>query len=289
MRTEKRAELPSEELPFADLTADTAFKKTFANEKEKEPLIVLLNAFLEKVLAHPIVDVNIKNPYVLGQTLENRDSVFDILCEDSAGNQFLVEVQVGRQAYFIKRVLFYVCMAIANSAKKGEWDFDYQPVYSLSFMSFDLHDFRNDDMVQYLGISNIVHPEIRYDFINMVFVRLTRFIKTLEECESLQDKLLFSLCHAHKLKDKPEQLREEVFEKIFDVAKLCKFTPEERAKYEADMMNRRDLYASNMTHRKEGKEEGLAEGITIGETRALDLMAQGHTYDQIKELLQRKS
>jgi hypothetical protein len=109
---------------YADLKLDMPFKKTFANENEKEPLIVMLNVFLARKLASPIVDVDIMNPYIKGQTSENRDSIFDILCEDANGNKFLVEVQVGRQAYFIKRVLFYACMAVANS---GSFAFQRRP------------------------------------------------------------------------------------------------------------------------------------------------------------------
>jgi predicted transposase/invertase (TIGR01784 family) len=248
---------------YADLKLDMPFKKTFANEREKEPLIVLLNVFLARKLVHPIADVHIKNPYIPGQTYENRDSVFDILCEDSAGSKFLVEVQVGRQAFFVKRVLFYACMAITSSGVKGDWDFNYPPVYSLCFMDFDL-DFRNDDVIQYISLSNEDHPEIRYDYINMVFVRLPRFGKSLEECDSLQDKLLFSLRHAHELRVKPEQFGEAVFEKIFDIARISNFSVEERANYEAGMMNKRDQYAALMCARSEGREEGEARGLERG-------------------------
>jgi predicted transposase/invertase (TIGR01784 family) len=258
---------------YADLKLDMPFKKTFANEREKEPLIVLLNAFLARKLEHPIADVRIKNPYVPGQTSENRDSVFDILCEDSTGSKFLVEVQVGRQAFFVKRVLFYACMAIANSGVKGDWDFNYPPVYALSFMDFDL-DFRNDDVIQYLSLSNEDHPEIRYDYINIVFVRLPRFGKSLEECDSLQDKLLFSLRHAHELKVKPEQFGEAVFDKIFDIARISNFSVEERANYEADMMNKRDQYAALMCARSEGEAMGTEKGVAIGETRGLERAAR---------------
>ncbi|MDR0517542.1 MAG: Rpn family recombination-promoting nuclease/putative transposase, partial [Fibromonadaceae bacterium] len=228
---------------FADLKLDMPFKKTFANENEKEPLIVMLNVFLARKLKHPIVDVHIKNPYAPGQTFESRDAVFDILCHDAKGNKFLVEVQVGRKAFFIKRVLFYACMAIANNAEKGDWDFNYPPVYTLSFMDFDL-DFKNDDVIQYISLSNEDHPEIRYDYINMVFVRLPLFSKRLEECQTLQDKLIFSLRHAHELKVKPKEFGEGVFDKIFDIAQIARFSKEERAKYEANMMNQRDQYAA---------------------------------------------
>jgi predicted transposase/invertase (TIGR01784 family) len=248
---------------FADLKLDMPFKKTFANESEKEPLIVMLNVFLARKLASPIVNVDIKNPYIKGQTLENRDSIFDILCEDAKGNKFLVEVQVGKQAYFIKRVLFYACMAITNSGKKGNWDFNYPKIYSLSFLNFEL-GFGNDDLVQYISLSNEDHPEIRYDYISMVFVRLSKFNKSLEECHTLQDKLIFSLRHAHELKEKPEQFGEEVFDKIFDIAKIAKFSIEERTEYEADMMNKLDQYAIVKCARDEGREEGMEKGVAIG-------------------------
>ncbi|MCL2207875.1 MAG: PD-(D/E)XK nuclease family transposase [Fibromonadales bacterium] len=116
----------------------------------------------------------------------------------------------------------------------------------------------------------------------MAFVRLTRFAKSLDECHTLQDKLLFSLCHAHELNCKPEQFGEEVFEKIFAIARISNFTASERAKYEAEMRNERDQYAIRMTAIKEGKAEGIAmgkaegraEGIAIGEARLLQAARQ---------------
>ena len=281
-----------EERYFANLTANTSFQKTFANEKEKEPLITMLNVFLAKKLAHPIVDVHIKNPYVAGQTNENRDSVFDILCKDSEGRQFMVEMQVGRQAYFLKRIIFYVCMAIANDAPKGDWDFNFTPIYSISFLNFEL-DFGNDDVIQYVSLSNELHPEIRYNYISMVLVRLTRFEKSIDECETMEDKLIFSLCHAHELKGKPPQFGEDVFEKIFSIARISNFTSDELGKYEVDMLHQRDMYAIRMTAINDGKAEGIAigeaKGIAIGEAKGrnevLDLMAKGYSLEQIKEML----
>jgi predicted transposase/invertase (TIGR01784 family) len=145
-------------------------------------------------------------------------------------------------------------MAVTDNGKKGDWDFNYPPVYTLSFMDFDL-DFKNDDVIQYLSFSNEDHPEIRYGYINMVFVRLPLFNKALEECCTLQDKLIFSLRHAHELKVKPEQFGEGVFDKIFDIAQIARFSREEREKYEANMMNQRDQYAAL----KCAKEEGVVE------------------------------
>ncbi len=246
---------------YAELTLDLPFKKAFATEEDKDLLIALLNAFLEKKLKQPIADVVIKNPYVKGQAAHNRDSIFDIKCQDTQGNRFIVEVQIGRQVHFIKRTLFYVCMAVANNGVKGgSWDFDYPPVYTLSFLDFDL-DFGkdNDDVVQYLSLSNEEHPEIRYNFINLVFVRLTKFNKSLDECETFRDRLIFALRHAHEFKERPEQLSGKLFERLFSIAKFTNFTAEEQSEYWSTMMNKYDQQAALISAKKEGREEGWEE------------------------------
>jgi len=239
---------------YADLTDDFAFKKVFATEEDKDLLICLLNTFLKRKLAHPITDVAIQNPYIQGQTKGNRDANLDIRCQDSEGKKFIVEMQIGRQKHFIKRALYYSSLAIANSGKKGkEWDFNYPNVYSLNFLDFPL-DFGedNDDIVQYISHSNEEHPEIRYDYENLVFVRLTEFKKSLSECKSLQDKLIFTLCHAHKLKTRPKQFRERFFGRLFELAKIANFTIDERSRYEENAMKQVDINASIITAREDG-------------------------------------
>jgi predicted transposase/invertase (TIGR01784 family) len=182
-------------------------------------------------------------------------------------------------------------MAVTNNAEKGDWDFNYPPVYTLSFMDFDL-DFKNDDVIQYISLSNEDHPEIRYDYVNMVFVRLPLFNKRLEECCTLQDKLIFSLRHAHELEFKPEQFGEGVFDKIFDIAKIARFSREERTKYEASMINKRDQYAIAKCARDEGREEGEARGMEKGREEGMEkvfsLLESGVSLAEAKRKLGRQ-
>ena len=106
-------------------------------------------------------------------------------------------------------------------------------------------------------------------YISMVFVRLTLFKKSVEECGTLQDKLIFSLCHAHELDGKPPEFGEEVFDKIFSVARISNFTVTERAKYEVDMLHQRDMYAIRTTAINDGKAEGIAIGEAKGEAKGI--------------------
>ena len=277
---------------FANLTIDMPFKKTFGSETEKEPLIAMLNAFLEKKLAYPIIDVDIKNPYIIGQTKYSRDAELDIRCRDSQGNQFIVEMQIGKQKHFVKRANFYSSMAIADVAPKGEkdWDYSYPNVYSLNFLNFDFDFWKSSDsIVRYVSFSDEELPELRFDFVNLVFVRLSKFEKSLDECESLQDKLLFSLRHAHEFDEQPEKLSGELFDKIFLAAKVSRFTSDEYSAYRAGLMRRWDDYAT-LSYAKEeamieGVEKGRAEGRAEGILQtARQMKAKGFNVAVIAEI-----
>jgi predicted transposase/invertase (TIGR01784 family) len=278
---------------FAQLTLDFPFKKTFASEgacrgvacNAPTCLIALLNAFLEKKLAHPITQVVIQNPYIQGQTKASRDAILDIRCQDSMGNRFIVEMQIGRQEHFIKRVIYYLSMAIADSAHKGEdWDFNFPNLYSLNFLNYDLCFGKgNDSVVQYLCLCNEEHPEIRYDYLNLVFVRLARFNKSIKECNSFQDKLLFTLCNAHKLKEKPKELEGELFDRIFEIARITNFSAEELSEYEASRMNMLDYNASMKFARKEGVAIGEARGEARGREEIFSLWEKGMSLAEVKE------
>jgi predicted transposase/invertase (TIGR01784 family) len=92
-----------------------------------------------------------------------------------------------------------------------------------------------------------------------VFVRLTKFNKSVDECESFQDKLLFTLCNAHKLEEKPKQLEGKQFDDLFELARISNFDTEELAQYEANRMNMLDYNASIKFAKKEGVAKGLLQ------------------------------
>ena len=272
---------------YAQLTLDFSFKKVFASEDDKDLLIALLNAFLERKLAHPIMEVAIQNPYIQGQTKANRDAHLDIRCRDSAGNRFIVEMQTGRQRHFVKRAVYYSSVAISGSGKKGDdWDFNFPNVYSLNFLDYDL-DFGegNDNVVQYVSLSNEDFPHIRYGCENLVFVRLTEFRKGIEDCHSLQDKLIFSLRNAHNLRERPAQFSENLFDKLFNIAEISNFTVEEYSQYEASLMTRWDYSASMKFAKEEGEAIGEARGKEEGLLQtACKMKAKGFNTAVIAEI-----
>jgi len=230
---------------FAPLTLDFTFKKAFANEQCKDLLLFLLNTFLKRVLKKPIKDVKIIHTALLGRTKRKRGAVFDVHCEDTAGARFIVEMQVEDQKHFIKRSLFYICMAVANLAKKSKmeskgkkipYDYNIPVVYTLSFLNFDLNFGKNcDEVVQYISLSNELHPEVRYDMIRMIYVRISKFKKKEEECISDIDKLLFIFKNAQNLTKEPKSFNKMVFKRILEVARISNFNNEELMFYDVEM------------------------------------------------------
>jgi predicted transposase/invertase (TIGR01784 family) len=274
--------MPKKLPKFAPLTLDSTFKRAFANERCKDLLLFLLNTFLEKVLKEPIKDVNIVHTVQTGKTRGNRGAVFDIQCEDASGTRFIVEMQVEDQKHFIKRSIFYICMAVANLAKKGKmesrgkkvpYDYNIPAVHSLSFLNFD-SDFGKgcDEAVQHISLYNVLHPKVRYDDINMTFVRLSKFGKTEAECSSDLDRMLFIFKNAQNLEKMPSSFSKTVFKRIFEVARISNFTSEELMDYESEMKRFSD-HANALAY---AEEKGEARGVTIGLKRAAkNMLAKG--------------
>ena len=90
----------------------------------------------------------------------------------------------------------------------------------------------------------------------------------------------------------PQALRERVFERLFEAAKIAAYTKEERNQYENDMMTEND-YRNTIDYardegRQEGREAGLAEGKAEGKVEgkaevARKMLAAGMPAEQITE------
>lgn len=86
----------------------------------------------------------------------------------------------------------------------------------------------------------------------------------MEELETLYDKWLYALKNLYKLTQRPKELCDKVFDRLFEEAEIAKFTPQEVREYEESKKAYRDIKNSIDTAKNQGKEEGLAEGIEIG-------------------------
>jgi predicted transposase/invertase (TIGR01784 family) len=102
---------------------------------------------------------------------------------------------------------------------------------------------------------------------------MPKFRKTEQELKTHFDKWLYAIKHLSALEERPAKLRERVFGRLFHIAEIACFTPEEASVYEDSLKVYRDLKNVIDTAveeaREEAREKGLQEGIQKGEVLGL--------------------
>ncbi len=261
--------------PFTDY----GFKKLFGEEPNKDLLIDFLNELL-KAEEGEITDLQYLKNENLGNTKLNRKAVFDLYCTNEKGEKFIVELQKSKQKFFKDRTLYYSTFPIQEQAKKGsDWNFELNRVYTVAILDFVFDEDKKDkDKYRYdVKLTDIETHEIFYDKLMFIYLEMPKFNKTEKELKTRFDKWLFVLKNLHKLDRIPDDLKESIFEKLFETAEIAKFNKEEAQAYEDSLKYYRDLNNSFDTAREESRIEGLREGIEQG-------IKQGKIEDAIKML-----
>ena len=97
---------------------------------------------------------------------------------------------------------------------------------------------------------------------------------------AVSGKWLYALKNLYKLTQRPKELCDKVFDRLFEEAEIAKFTPQEVREYEASKKAYRDIKNSIDT----AKQEGLAEGMELGMAKGMEKgMAKGMEKGTIDE------
>lgn len=240
--------------PFTDY----GFKRLFGQEPNKDLLLDFLNELLKNEQGH-ITELTYLKSDKLGSSDEDRKAVFDIYCENEKGEKFIVEIQKTRQKFFKDRTVYYSTFPIREQAERGaDWDFELNAVYTVAILDFIFEEGKDQsDKFRYdVKLSDIDTCKVFYDKLTFIYLEMPKFQKAISELQTRFDKWLFIIRNLNKLDRVPDELREEIFLKIFEVAEIAKFTREEADAYEDSLKTYRDLKNSLETAREEGREEG---------------------------------
>ncbi len=233
---------------------DFGFKKLFGIEPNKELLIDFLNQILPE--RHKIKELNYSRNEHIGQVDIDRKAIFDLYCIGESGERFIVEVQKAKQNYFKDRSIYYSSFPIQEQAKKGDWDYRLQPVYTVGILDFIFDDHKDENELLHVIELKNQRCEVFYDKLKFIYIELPKFKKSQDELDNQFDKWLYVFRHLSELQDRPQQLQDRIFKKLFEAAEIAKFTHEEREAYEKSLKYYRDIKNVVDTSREEGIEEG---------------------------------
>ena len=282
---------------YISLLTDFGFKRIFGTAPNKDLLINFLNSLFDgrKVIR----DLKYSNSEHVGDVYAERKSVFDVYCESEDGEKFIVEMQNASQRFFKECSVFNSTFPIREQAPKTDkWDYRLNAVYTVALLNYDMKDdaFDENAMSHQVQLCNTATHRVFYDKLEFIYVEVTKFNKTEAELVTLYDKWLYALKNLAQLTERPAALRDKIFDRLFQVAEIAKFTPLELKEYEDSLKVYRDL-KNSLDHAEEkgyvkGQEEGLAEGIvmtakkfkSMGVETAVIQKATGLTEEEIEAL-----
>ncbi|AOW98140.1 hypothetical protein BJP34_00650 [Moorena producens PAL-8-15-08-1] len=244
---------------YIDLLTDFGFKRVFGTEPNKALLIDFLNTLLPP--HHQIQDVTIKNPEFLGNTLVDRRAIFDIYCQSTTGERFIVEMQKAKQNFFKDRSVYYSTFPIQEQAQQGDWNYKLTAVYTVGILDFIFNDHKQDSELLHVVELKNQRCEVFYDKLKFIYVELPKFTKSVDQLETHFEKWLFLFRHLAQCNAPPEPLQEDVFAQLFEIAEIANFSSEEQALYQDSLKVYRDMYSVNQTLIQESLEQGRQQGI----------------------------
>lgn len=192
-------------------------------------------------------------------------------CTNEKGEKLIVELQKTKQKFFKDRTLYYSTFPIRDQAIRGsEWNFELKRIYTIAILNFIFDEDKNQaEKFRYdVKLSDIETREVFYDKLTFIYLEMPKFEKNIDEIETRFEKWLYVLKNLHKLDRIPERLKENIFLKLFQIAEIAKFNPQEYQDYEDSMKYYRDIKNSLDTAKEEGKIEEKIEiaknGLKLG-------------------------
>ena len=272
---------------YISLLTDFGFKRIFGSKPNKDLLINFLNSLFKK--EQVITDVKYLNSEHVGDVYTDRKAIFDVYCENEKGEKFIVEMQNAYQRFFKDRSLYYATFPIKEQAPKGaDWDFNLSHVYVVALLNFDMKEDAFDEkaIAHDVGLLDKKTKKVFNEKLTFKYVEIAKFDKTLDKLRTLNDKWLYALKNLPTLGDRPKELRDKIFDKLFAEAEIAKFTKKELREYEDSLKAYRDIKNSLDTAREQGFEKGHEKGRAEGRDErsfeiAREMLADGESIEKI--------
>ncbi len=256
--------------PFVNLRSDVGFKAVFADRNNKDILIGVLNQILPP-------EARIEDIKEYSDREQRRDvpygkkTVLDLVCVDRDDRTFVVEMQASEEDFFFERCVYYASGLYHLELSDGVRYKGLRPVYVVSFLNYRLrHDdeslWDTDHFISHWRFTEKRTGMVADQTISVIFVEMTLFTKTLEECVTEFDRLFYIFKNSEGFQRIPEWIEEAggISRRLAEACEVAAFDKEKKLKYEIDKMNEWDIQAQKEYAVRKGLEEGLQKGLQKG-------------------------
>ncbi|WP_419198642.1 Rpn family recombination-promoting nuclease/putative transposase [Wolbachia endosymbiont of Rhagoletis cingulata] len=294
---------------FLDPKNDIAFRRIFGTEKNKDILIHFLNDILSFTGKNAIQDIEFLSTIQDPDIASKKQSIVDVLCRDSTGVQWIIEMQVAKTKGFEKRAQYYAAKAYSRQADKGDQYHDLKEIIFIAIADCILFPDKSEYKSKHTIRDEDTNEHDLKDFY-FVFIELPKFPKTKEDqLSNIVEKWVYFFKHADETgEEELERIigNDVIIKKAYEELNRFNWSEKEFIAYEQEVKRIRDeqaVLAQKLDDaKKEGKIEGKIEGKTEGKiegkievaramlTNNVDISTivkcTGLSVDEVQELIQ---
>ena len=252
----------SKEVDMLPLSNDYVFKRIFGkggNEK-------ILKSLLEAILKINIQKIEIKNPEIPKETIDEKLIILDIKAEINEDTIIDIEMQVGNTAAIDRRLVVYNAKLISGDIKISEEYKDAKDTIVICIVNDSIikrNSYLNLAMLKYEETEEIRYVDMGYKeeeryltkMCKYYIIELSKFKKKKPKVADLLEKWLYVIGGDQKMIEECKNDNEEIKEAV---KQLTEMSADE---YERELYEIRER--SRLTYNteiNEAKRKGLAEG-----------------------------
>mgnify|MGYP001851889066 CR=1 FL=1 len=275
------------EVDMLPLSNDYVFKRIFGkggNEK-------ILKSLLEAILKINIQKIELKNPEIPKETINEKLSILDIKAEINDNTMIDIELQVGNTVAIERRLVVYNAKMIAGEIKVSE---KYQKakdtiviciindnvVKRNAYLSLAMLKYEKTEEIRYVNIGYEKEEEYLTDMVKYYIIELPKFKKKKPKVADLLEKWLYVIGGDQKMMEEYKKENEEIKEAIEQLKEMS------ADEYERELYEIRER--SRLTYNTEmyeARRKGLVEGKKKKKKRiAKKMKEKGAEMEYIKEM-----
>ncbi len=266
------------EIQLMNPKIDFVFKSIFGNEKHPKVLISFLNAVLGYSEKNKIIKVQIENPNIEKESIDDKYSILDIKATANDNTKLDIEIQIKNNYDMIPRTIYYLSKLVEKQINEKE---NYNNI--LKSITINLLDFKllnqNDRIHNSFVYKEKETNEVLTDLTEIHFIEFPKLRNKKIEDNLLNEWLIFIENPENEVVEVLEKKVAEIAEakQILEILSLDK---EARIKYEEREKNLRDRYSALDTAEKRGLQQGLQQGAMQGKLEIILNMVKNQLDDE---------
>lgn len=267
-------------LKYLNPKNDAAFKKLFGSEQNKDILIHFLNDVLGSFRESPIVEIDFLPTILQGGDSDKKISLVDVLCKDTNGTKYIIEMQASSTKDFEKRAQHYAAKVYGNQARIGRDYQDLKEVIFLAIADYVIFPNKSHYKSDHIVLDKKTYEHDLNDFF-FTFIELPKFKKNKEELFSMEDKWCYFFKHAQETTEEDlEKIvgKDNIILKAYKALDQFYWTQGELSEYDAVQISEMNKKADLSQKLDEAKAIGKTEGKI---EMAKNLLRQGFEIDLI--------